>query len=276
MKAWWGEHLRPENCVLYLAGDIDGPAGFKLAEKCLGGWKVDRPFNPPKLAKIPDKAGTQIYLVDRPGSVQSQIRVGHASITRRDPAYFTSRVLGNILGGGFNSRLNKAIRVEKGLTYGARGGFSAQRFSGEFQVSTFTKTPTTADTVRAILTELEKLQSGPPTTEELDDTKSYITGSFPLERETPEGTVRDLWMIETQGLPKDYLQRLLAGVKGTQSDAVVTASKGLIDRQKLVIVVVGEAKKIKEDLEKIAPVTVVDLKPSAEEKAPEKGSQTED
>jgi zinc protease len=276
MKAWWGENLRPDNCVLYLAGDIDDADGFALAEKHLGKWKVDRPFNPPTMAAAPEKQATHIYLVDRPGSVQSQIRVGHVSITRRDPDYFISRVLGNILGGGFNSRLNKAIRVEKGLTYGARGGFNAQRFSGEFSVSTFTKTKTTADTVRAILTELEKMQAAPPTTTELDDTKSFIVGSFPAERETPEGTVRDLWIIETHQLSKDYLKQLIAGVKGTQSADVVKTSKSLIDRKDLVIVVVGEANKVKDDLEKIAPVTVVDLKPAAEEKGEAKPEAMDD
>ncbi|HWL92027.1 MAG TPA: pitrilysin family protein [Phycisphaerae bacterium] len=263
MKAWWGEHLRPENCVLYLAGDIDEAGGFSIAEKHLGAWKVERPFQPPALAEIPAKQPTHIYIVDRPGSVQSQIRVGHRSITRKDPDFFVSRVLGNILGGGFNSRLNKAIRIEKGLTYGARGGFSAQQFSGDFRVSTFTKTPSTAETVQTILTELEKMQAGPPTSGELDDTRSFIVGSFPAERETPEGTVSDLWLIETQNLAKDYLTQLLAGVRNTQSADVLRASGSLIDRDHLVIVVVGEAEKIKADLEQIAPVTVVNAAPDA-------------
>jgi zinc protease len=276
MKSWWNANLRPENCVLYMAGDINDADGFALAEKHLGKWKVEGPFNPPKLAAVPAKKATHIYLVDRPGSVQSQIRVGHTSITRRDPDFFASRVLGNILGGGFNSRLNKAIRVEKGLTYGARGGFNAQRFSGEFSVSTFTKTKTTAETIRTILTELEKLQAAPPTTSELDDTKSFIVGSFPAERETPDGTVRDLWMIETQQLSKDYLRQLIAGVKSTQSADVVKTSKSLIDRNDLVIVVVGEAGKIKADLEKIAPVTVVDLKVAEEEKGEAKSEKIDD
>ncbi len=257
LRAWWGEHVRPDNAVLYLAGDITPSDGFALAEKYLGGWKVDRPFAPPKMASIPEPHATHIFLVDRPGSVQSQIRAGHLSIRRGDPLYFNARVLANILGGGFNSRLNKAIRVEKGLTYGARGGFSPQRFAGEFKISTFTKTATTADTVRAILTEIEKIRSEPPTRPELSDTKTYITGSFPGDRETPQATVGDLWMIETEDLPVDYLQKYLEGVKRTDAADVLAAARGLIDPDKLVIVVVGEAKQIRADLEEIAPVTVL-------------------
>ncbi|MCG8404305.1 MAG: insulinase family protein [Phycisphaerales bacterium] len=257
LKGWWSEHLRPENSILYVAGDITPPDGFKLAEKHLAKWKVKGAYEPPTLAQLPEVADTHIYLVDRPGSVQSQIRVGHLSVTRRDSDYFVSRVLGNILGGGFNSRLNKAIRVEKGLTYGARGGFNARRFAGQFVISTFTKTPTTAETVQTILDEVDKIQSSPPTSKELGDTKTYITGKFPGDRETPEATVGDLWMIETQGLRSDYLRSYLQGIKSTTADAVMKAARKLIQKPRLTIVVVGEATAVQADLEKIAPVTVV-------------------
>lgn len=266
LRAWWGEHLRPENAVLYLAGDINAKEGFGLAEKHFSGWKVDRPFRPVKLASIPERQQTHIYLVDRPGSVQSQIRVGHLSIRRDDPDYFTSRVLSHIFGGGFNSRLNKAIRVDKGLTYGARGGMSASRFAGEFRISTFTKTPSTADTVRTILDEIEKIRAEEPTSEELETTQSYLTGSFPGDRETPQAVVGDLWLIDREGLPGDYFTRYLQGIKTVTATQTLKAAQKLIDPKHLAIVVVGEAKQIKGDLEKIAPVMLLDQPSAAEEK----------
>lgn len=270
LKAWWGEHLRPENGVLYLAGDIAPADGFKLADKHFGGWKVDRPFNPPKLAAISEPKPTHVYLVDRPGSVQSQIRCGHVSIKRDDPQYFAAQVMSNIFGGGFNSRLNKAIRVEKGLTYGARGGLSPDRFAGQLRISTFTKTPTTAETVKVLLAEIDKMRSAPPTSEEVSDTKTFLTGRFAGDRETPQATIRDRWMIETEGLASDYLQQYLKAVGQTSADDVQSAAQSLIDPTRLTIVVVGEAAKIKEDLEKIAPVTVVNPPKSEGETEDEK------
>ena len=258
LKAWWARHLRPENAVMYVTGDITAEKAFKLVEDNLGGWKVEGKFEAPVLPPIPAKQKTHIYIVNRPGSVQSQIRVGHIGITRKDSDYFTSRVLGNIFGGSFGSRLNKAIRVEKGLTYGAGGGFNPQRFAGTFRANTFTKTPTTAEAVRVILNEIDKIRSAPPTDEEMSDTKAYITGSFPGDRETPMAVIGDLWMIETQDLPKDHLRQYLAGVKTTEADAVTSAAKKLMDPEHMIIVVVGEAEKIKADLEKIAPVTVME------------------
>jgi zinc protease len=275
MKAWWSQHIRPENAVFYLAGDITPSDGFKLAEKYLASWKVEGKFTPPTIAAIPQRSATHIYLYDRPGSVQSQIRVGHIGIKRTDPMYFTARVMANIFGGGFNSRLNKAIRVDKGLTYGARGGVDAKRFAGEFRVSTFTKTSTTADTVKEILSEIDKMRNTLPTAQEVDDTKTYITGSFPGDRETPEATVGDLWMIETQGLPTDYLQKYLAGVKATSAEEVKKTAEQLIDPKKLSIVVIGEAAKVKESLEKIAPVTILNPPTQMPEEKGEKPSESQ-
>ncbi len=275
LRAWWGEHLRPENAVLYVAGDIAAADGFKLAEKHFADWKVDRPTRAVKLPEIPAKQKTRIYLVDRPGSVQSQIRVGHVSIQRDDPDYFTSRVLSHIFGGGFNSRLNKAIRVDKGLTYGARGGMSASRFAGEFRVSTFTKTPSTADTVRAIIEEIEKIRAEDPTEEEVTTTQSYLTGSFPGDRETPQAVVGDLWLIEREGLSKDYFARYLDGIKSASTAGVRKAARRLIDPEHLIFVVVGEAKQVKADLEKIAPVTMLDQPTEAEEKGEAKDGKGE-
>jgi zinc protease len=262
LRAWWAENLRPDNCVLYVAGDISPPDALALAKKHFAAWKVDRPSSQVALTQITEPKSTRIFLVDRPGSVQSQIRVGHLGVTRNDPNYAVSRVLGNIFGGGFNSRLNKAIRVEKGLTYGAGGGFNPQRFAGEFRVSTFTKTPKTADTLKTLLAEIDKIRSEPPTAEELADTKTYITGAFARERETPQAVANHLWLVDSQALDKDFFTKYLRGVNETTAEGVLRAAKDLIDPSQLLIVVVGEAKKIRQDLEKIAPVTVVN-QPSA-------------
>ena len=141
LKVWWKTHARPDAAVLYVAGDVQAEAIFKLAEESLGRWKREDAAPQLQLGVIPTVAPTRIYLVDQPGSVQSQIRVGHLGVTRAHPDYHAVRVVSQILGGGFNSRLNEAIRVKRGLTYGAGGGFSVQRFAGQFLVSTFSKTP---------------------------------------------------------------------------------------------------------------------------------------
>lgn len=274
LQAWWSENLRPENAVLYIAGDITPSSAFELAVKHFGSWSVDSEFSPPRLAAIPAKRDTHIYIYDRPGSVQSQIRVGHIGLRRIDDAYPTARVMATILGGGFNSRLNKAIRVDKGLTYGARGSISPQRFAGAFNMSTFTKTPTTGETVQTLLDVVKRMRTEKPEAQELADTKTYIVGSFPGDRETPQAVASDLWMIENEGLADDFYQQYLSAVQKTTTDDVLKAANEQVDLNHLIIVVVGEAAKIKEDLEKIAPVTV--LNQDSQDKPDDKGGDKDD
>jgi zinc protease len=258
LKEWVASNVRPENCTLYLAGDISSDTGFAVAEKYFGDWKVEGTPTPPALPPFAQVESTQIILYDRPGSEQSQIRVGHRSIGRSDPDYSKGVVMSNILGGSFNSRLNKAIRVEKGLTYGARGSLSTRRHAGEFQISTFSKTVSTAETLQVILDVIQVMQSTVPTTVELGDTQTYITGSFAGDRETPQSTIMDLWLAEIQNLPADYQKQFLSEVTQMTSSDIQRTAESLIHNKALVIVVVGEAAKIKEDLERIAPVTVID------------------
>lgn len=257
LRAWWSTHARPDAAVLYVTGDIDPTDAFEMAQDYFGDWDAEgtRPTASIPAAK---KAGkTTIYLVDRAG-YQSQIRVGHPGITRQHPDYVTTRVLSDVFGGGFNSRLNDTIRVKKGLTYGAGGGFSASRFAGRFTVSTFSKNSTVGETVQTILDEIERLENEPPTQREVEDSVSYLLGTFAVNRETPQAVVNALWDLHYQGLPADYYERYVAALPKVESGDITKAASKLIDPDHLVIVVVGPAKVLKNQLAPIADVIVVD------------------
>src|SRR5439155_26806231 len=160
-------------------------------------------------------------------------------------------------GGAFGARLNEAIRVKKGLTYGARGGYQPARFAGQFTMSTFSKTETTAEAVQAVLEEFDRLFKEPPSDKELNDTKSYSTGSFARERQTLQQVAGQLWMIESEGLPEDYFEKTVEKMGQTDAAGCQKLVRETLDPTKLVIVVVGNAAKVQKDLEKIAPVTLV-------------------
>jgi len=159
--------------------------------------------------------------------------------------------------------LNETLRVKKGLTYGASGGYNAQRMAGEFVLSTFTKIASTPEAVQAALEEVRRLQGEPPSPQELDHTKAYILGSFAGDRETPQATTADLWLMESEGLPGDYLRRLLEGVKTTDATACTALAQNTLTPETFVIVVVGPAAELKDRLETIAPVTVISPEPES-------------
>ncbi len=258
LKGWWSKFARPDTAVLIFSGDIEAKEAFELARKTFGNWKIPGERPDIKISKPAKLTETHIYLVDMPGSTQSQIRVGQSGITRHDDGYFVSRIVSSYFGWSFNSRLNESIRVKKGLTYGVWGSYIAKRFAGEFEVGTFSKTESTADAVRAVLEEIGRLKTEDPSEKELEDSRSYILGSFVRWRETPQQIAGDLWLIESQGLGKDYLERLLEGIAEAKRTDCERLVRETIEPGKLVIIVVGEAGKLKGELEKIAPVTVVE------------------
>ncbi len=169
-----------------------------------------------------------------------------------------SRVVNGYFGGAFSSRLNETIRVKKGLTYGARGGFSARKRAGEFAVSTFSKTASTVETLETIVDELQRLQSEAPNQKELENTVSYFIGSYPSTRETSQQVAGELWSQRVLELPDDYPQQLLSAVASTSAEQCLEVAQKHVKPKQLVVVIVGPASKLREDLEKIAPVTVVE------------------
>ncbi|MBI2425818.1 MAG: insulinase family protein [Candidatus Hydrogenedentes bacterium] len=257
LTAWWKKFGRPDMAVLYLAGDINTETAKALTGATLATWTTEGRAAKPSVPPVSKAQRTQIYLVDSPGAVQSEIRVGQEAFDRKHPEYYKSMVFNQILGGAFTSRMNKVIRIERGLTYGARGGFQPARFTGSLSNSTFTKTETTAETVQAVLDVLKSMRDVPPTEEELNSAKQYLVGSMPFDFETPQNVVNQLWNIESNELPPDHLQRVLDGVKATTAEDVVRIATKLTDLDHLVIVVVGDAAKVKAPLEAIAPVTTV-------------------
>ncbi|MDH4201583.1 MAG: insulinase family protein [Phycisphaerae bacterium] len=258
LREWWIRFGHPEKATLIFAGDITKQKAVELAKQYLGDWNIATPTPMMKLVAVPDPKPTTVYIVNRPGSAQAQIKVGQLGMTRRQqPDYFVSLLVSTYFGGSFYSRLSDNIRVKRGLSYDARGGYRAQNLAGTFAVSTFTKNETVAETINVIIDQVAELRTVEPTDSELNDTRSYFIGSFAGQRETPQDVARDLWLVESQGLGKNYFKKLFKGLdNATKQDCVELAEKTL-DPDTLSIIIVGDAETLKEPLSNIAPVKVI-------------------
>jgi predicted Zn-dependent peptidase len=151
----------------------------------------------------------------------------------------------------------ETVRIKKGLTYGIYGGFQPQKDAGLLEIETFSKTPTTAETIAATIDEIKRMKSDPIEPQELTTAKNFLVGSFASRRETPQDLIGELWLIEYSGLPKDFTNRVLSGTARTEESDVRALARDQMDEKNLTIVVVGDAKKVRADLEKIAKVVVV-------------------
>ena len=170
LRTWWADHARPETSILYVAGDVDPEAVKSAIDSVFADWSAagseTAPVHatPTTVGAAPEAiTATRIYLVDRPAADQAQIRVAAPGITRTHPDWGRARVLNQIYGGGgLSSWLNERIRGKEGLTYGAYGGFNTGHLAGAFRVSTFSQIDSTAQVVRIILEETERLTTTPP------------------------------------------------------------------------------------------------------------------
>jgi zinc protease len=173
----------PNNALLAIVGDLTSDQAFAAAEKAFGSWpRKDVPV--PAIVEPPTPA-RHLVIVDRPGSAQTEIRVGHLSIARTNPDYLPFDLAVHVLGGEGANRLFGVLRTERGLTYGAEAELHAYRMTGELVADTNTRSPQTVEVLRLIVEEIARLKNEAVDPRELHGAQDYISGSFPLTVETP-------------------------------------------------------------------------------------------
>ncbi len=250
-------HFMPNNSFIIFAGDITPSEALPLVEKYFGRWEKGK--NPhKKFQAVKDISQTRVVIVDKPGAVQSAIRIGHLGIDRKNKDYVKVYTLNTLLGGYFNSRINMNLRETHGYTYGASSFFDARIYPGPFIVSTDVRNEVTDSSVAEIIKELKRIIEEPVPEDELKMAKDYIVGSFPLQIETPAQVASRVMTIEIYGLPKDFYDRFREEVRKITAKDIQETAKKYLHPDKLLIVVSGNSKQIKPVLEKFGPVAVYD------------------
>jgi len=250
-------HFIPNNSFIIFAGDITPSEALPLVEKYFGGWKKGK--NPHKeFQTVKDVNQTKVVIVDKPGAVQSAIRIGHLGIDRKNKDYVKVYTLNTLLGGYFNSRINMNLRETHGYTYGASSFFDARIYPGPFIVSADVRNEVTDSSIAEVIKELKRIIDEPVPEDELKMAKDYIVGSFPLQIETPAQVASRVMTIEIYGLPKDFYDRFREEVKKITAKDIQETARKYLHPDKLLIVVSGNSKQIKPVLEKFGPVVVYD------------------
>ena len=233
----------PNNATLIVVGDVSREKLLKEVTDAFGGWQkgtVDAMTFPAP----PVRTATTLTVVDRPGSIQSNIVLSNLAIERGNPDYFPVLVMNQILGAGASSRLFMNLREAKGYTYGAYSSFDTRRLAGNFQSTAEVRTPVTGDSLKEFFYELNRVRNEKATEKELRDAKSYLTGVFPLRAETQEGLTNLLVAQQLYDLPADYLQTYRDKVNAVTLDDVERVAKKYITADKIAIVIVGDAGEI--------------------------------
>ena len=235
----------PNNAVMIIVGDVDRDAITRRVEQLFASWETSI-LPPSDFPAPPKRAARQAYLVDRPGSAQSNIVIAMEGIKRTSSNYFPMLLMHTILGANASSRLFMNLREHKGYTYGAYSNLDARRLAGTVRASAEVRTSVTGASLHEFFYELEQIRSEAVAKEELKNAKSYLTGVFPIRIETQDGLIDQLVTIKMLDLPKDYLQTYRDRVNEVTADEIQRVAQQYVTPDRAAVVIVGDASEVSE------------------------------
>ncbi|MFI5211632.1 MAG: M16 family metallopeptidase, partial [Ignavibacteria bacterium] len=248
---FYKNHYLPQSLILAFVGNITKEEAIKIVNDRFSNWSGTPQENSDvKVYLIDDRKPNSVDIVNKPGAVQSNLRVGHIGISRNNPDFIAVTVMNTILGGYFGSRINYNLREKHGYTYGARSGFNTKIYPGDFSVDADVRNEVTDTSVSLIIEELNRIIKEEVTDEEFQTVKNYLTGVFPLQLETANAVASRVINLKLYNLPRDYYNSYISSINSLTKQDILNAAKKYIHPDKLFIVVSGDAKAIEEKMKK--------------------------
>jgi len=252
VRGYWAEHARPRGASgaasLCFVGEQGPGEVARLFADLARRWEPGGEAAAASAASGGQDAGAlpervTVYLVDKPGAQQSELRIGHRGVAQDDPDYFPLTALNYVFGGAFSSRINLNLREDKGYTYGARSSFRGGRTPGEFTVSTAVKTDVTAPAVAEALKELGGIVQG-VRDEEVEFSRQALSQSLGRTFESARARLQLLERIAKYGWPDDYPARRLAWLETMTAADLDALAREHIHPGRLVVLVVGDRENV--------------------------------
>jgi zinc protease len=256
---FYQNYYRPDNATLVFSGNITFEQGKKYAEKFFGNWKLNQTAS----SVIPPPPGTwkpATVVVDMPEAGQASVSVARPAIKRDSPDYYAGLLANAALGNGFGSRLNREIRIKRGLSYGARSSLDTRRDAGAFVASAQTKNESAAEVATLLQAELKRLATDPVQGDELKSRQALLTGGYARSMETDLGFASHIAVLAVFNLPLDTLNKFIPSINAiTPNDVTAFTEKYLT--APLSLAVVGKASAFIDSLKKGSPETRVIAQP---------------
>lgn len=242
----------PNVATLIAVGDVNREEILKEIEDKFGKWK-EGSLAKSEFPTPPERTQTTLTIVDRPDSTQSNIVISNLAINRNSKDYFAFLVMNQVLGAGASSRLFMNLREEKGYTYGAYSSIDARRLAGSFEATSEVRSAVTGDSLKEFFYELNRIRDEKVSEQELNDAKNFLTGVFPIRAETQEGLTNLIVSQKLYNLPEDYLQTYRDKINEITLEDIERVAKKYITPEKVVVIIVGDAKNILEQVRYLTP-----------------------
>jgi predicted Zn-dependent peptidase len=255
LASFYHERVVPQNAILAIAGDVKPAEVTAKLNKWLAEWKkTELKVTIPSVPEA--QTSTKLFVVDRPGSVQTNLRLGNLAIDRRDPDYVPLQVMNDVLGGSAAARLFMNLREDKGYTYGAYSQVQAQQYRGAIVANSEVRTDVTQGAVTEFFNEFHRIVEVPVTAEELQKAKRSMVAQFALSMERPSSMLNFAVTSERYGFADDYWDKYPDQIMAVTAGDVARVAKKYLNPAAVQIVAVGDATKVKPMLEKWGTVTL--------------------
>lgn len=246
-REFYNRNFGAARSTLYVVGRFDESAVRNAAQNAFSSWR--RGSEPSRVSVTPESERA-IYLIDRPGAVQSTIVMGVPVVTPADDDYLPLLVTNTLLGGYFSSRVTANIREAKGYTYSPFSQISSRLGSAYYAQQADVTTAVTGESLKEIFYEIDRLQKEPPSAEELQAVKNYLSGTFVLQNSSRGGIINQLAFLNLHGLSEDYLRTYVQRVNALTPADIQRMASQYVDAANMTIVVVGDRAAI---LDQISP-----------------------
>ncbi len=238
LKQFHSTQYVPPKSLLIVTGDVTAASAVARLEPTFGAWKGTA-AQTPAVATAPQLTARQIYIVDKPGAAQSQIRIGWIGVPRSTPDYFPLRVLNTVLGEAFTSRLNQNLREEHGYAYGASSRFDMRGSAGPFYAAAGVQTDKTSESLTEFFKELEGIRK-PVRAEEVEKARNYLALLMPRSFETTGSLANSLAQMFVYNLPADYFATYTQRVRAVTPADVQRVADKYIQPDRFAVVIVGD------------------------------------
>jgi predicted Zn-dependent peptidase len=244
--------LVPSGSLLVLVGDLSPARTLDRVEQALAVW--DTAGEPTRVPRVPAMRPQPLLLVDRPGAVQSNLRLGGPAIPRTDPDYAALDLANALFGGYFSSRLVMNIREDKGYTYSPRSSLQHGAAASFLLLQADVATEVTAPALLEVGYELGRMASLPPSGEEVRDTAQYLAGVLALSTSTQAGLAGTLATLLADGLDVSWLREHPRRLLAVTPEDVHAVARRVLAPAGLVSAVVGDASAVEDPLRSLGDV----------------------
>lgn len=259
IKAFYRKTIRDREVIVAMAGDFEAKKVSSELASTFRDWKA-LPAEKPVVPKAVLAAKPGLYLIDKPDMTQAVVCMGHLGINRLDPDNVEIGVMNFVLGsGGFNSRIMREVRSNRGLAYSAFGSVSAGRDLGTFFNFTMTKSASVGEAVGLIRDIIADMTKTPVTEGELTTAKKYEQNAFVHRFDSSMSVLQETLYNKLQGLPDDYLETYIPRIKKVDAAKVLDMAKRTMHPESLVILVVGKKSELMDQLKALKMGEVKEL-----------------